>query len=65
LSLYDSSALKTNNIFKNDKKLNSEEEREDVFKFGMLMLTSAIGSFEVLDLYQSLFENLITLYEDF
>ena len=31
----------------------------------MLMLTSAIGSFEILDLHQSLFENLVILYEDF
>ena len=40
------------------------EMADDIFKFGLVMLASAIGSFDILDLYQQLFENLKQLSED-
>jgi hypothetical protein len=62
-SLYDPGPLQTPNLWnktsldKTSLKAEPIEFADDIFKFGLVMLVSAIGSFDLLDLHQTLIEN--------
>lgn len=71
MSLYDPSTLQTPSLFKQSflekggLKCDKTDKQEDIFKFGLMILVSAIGNLDIIDNYQQFLDNIKAIFEEY